>query len=107
MSEPTELESALAHWLARRRYGPGIDMGGADNPTPQEWADARMFAREGRRGVLAAARAEGRAEGAREEREACLAIIEGRRVSRWLMQVEEVARNCTLDEAAAAIRARG
>lgn len=34
---------ALAGFLARKRFGPGVDMGGRHNPTPGEYLDARRF----------------------------------------------------------------
>lgn len=37
---------ALALLLARRRFGPGVDMGGAHNPTPAEERDAAHFIRD-------------------------------------------------------------
>lgn len=37
---------ALARLLARRRFGPGVDMSGAHNPTPGEERDASLFMRD-------------------------------------------------------------
>jgi hypothetical protein len=39
-----EIIEALAHYLSRARFGPGLDMGGKHNPQPSEYIKAReMF----------------------------------------------------------------
>jgi len=43
---PEATAHGLALLLARRRYGPGVDMGGAHHPTPGEEHDARRFVQD-------------------------------------------------------------